>query len=91
AKKVVLSRVIHRQSRYLNNRAENSHQPTRQRERRRKRFKSPQHAQRFCETHDVIAPHFRPKRHRLSAKQYRAEREGRFETWREITASASSF
>ncbi|MBV9034568.1 MAG: IS6 family transposase, partial [Acidobacteriaceae bacterium] len=48
AKKVVLSRVIHRQSRYLNNRAENSHQPTRQRERRRKRFKSPQHAQRFC-------------------------------------------
>lgn len=41
AKKFVLPRVIHRQSRYLNNRAENSHQPTRQRERRMKRFKSP--------------------------------------------------
>ena len=40
AKRVVLPRVMHRQSRYLNNRAENSHQPTRQRERRMKRFKS---------------------------------------------------
>ena len=90
AKKVVLSRVIHRQSRYLNNRAENSHQPTRQRERRMKRFKSPEHAQRFCETHDVIAPHFRPKRHRLSATRYRAERADRFETWRTITSSALS-
>ncbi len=40
AKKVVLPRVIHRPSRYLNNRAENSHQPTRQRERRMKKFKS---------------------------------------------------
>jgi putative transposase len=90
AKRVVLSRVIHRQSRYLNNRAENSHQPTRQRERRMKRFKSPQHAQRFCETHDIIAPHFRPKRHRLSARRYRAEREGRFEIWQGITASAPS-
>jgi hypothetical protein len=39
--------VIHRQSRYLNNPAENSHQPTRQRERRMKRFKSPEQAQRF--------------------------------------------
>ena len=91
AKKVVLSRVIHRQSRYLNNRVENSHQPTQQRERRMRRFKSPEYAQRFCETHDTIAPHFRPKRHRLSAKRYRIECEGRFETWREITVSVSLF
>ncbi|MBC7925195.1 MAG: IS6 family transposase, partial [Bryobacteraceae bacterium] len=49
AKRVVLPCVVHRQSRYLNNRAENSHQPTRQRERRMKRFKSPEHAQRFLE------------------------------------------
>src|SRR3954469_20649253 len=51
AKKVVLPRVIHRQSRYLNNRAENSHQPTRQRERRMRRFKSAEQAQRFLEVH----------------------------------------
>jgi len=44
AKKIVLPRVIHRQSRYLNNRAENSHQPTRLRERRMRRFKSPEQA-----------------------------------------------
>jgi putative transposase len=54
AKKAILPRVAHRQSRYLNNRAENSHQPTRQRERRRQRFKSPEQAQRFCEVHGIL-------------------------------------
>jgi putative transposase len=87
AKKVVLPRVAHRQSRYLNNRAENSHQPTRQRERRMKRFKSPDHAQRFLEVHGILAAHFRPKRHLLSAARFQAERQNRFETWREIIAA----
>ncbi len=70
AKKIILPRVTHRQSRYLNNPAENSHQPTRHRERRMKRFESPEHAQRFLEVHDIVAAHFRPKRHKLSAKDY---------------------
>jgi transposase-like protein len=39
--------VEHRRSKYLNNRVENSHQPTRQRERVMKRFTSAGHAQRF--------------------------------------------
>ncbi len=73
AKKVLLPRVVHRRNRYLNNRAENSHQPTRLRERRLRRFKSPEQAQRFLEVHDLLAPHFRPKRHLLSAAQYQAE------------------
>ena len=47
AKREILPRVEHRQSRYLNNRAEVSHQPTRRRERQMKRFKSARHAQRF--------------------------------------------
>jgi putative transposase len=47
AKREVLPSVDHRQHRYLNNRAECSHQPTRQRERRMRRFKLPGHAQRF--------------------------------------------
>jgi putative transposase len=47
AKREILPGVEHRQHRSLNNRAENSHQPTRQRERRMQRFKSPGHAQRF--------------------------------------------
>jgi putative transposase len=87
AKRVVLPRVAHRQSRYLNNRAENSHQPTRQRERRMKRFKSAEHAQRFLEVHGILAAHFRPKRHLLSAARYHAERHKRFETWRETIAA----
>ena len=41
AHRVVMPSVEHRQSKYLNNRAENSHQPTRQRERAMKRFTSP--------------------------------------------------
>jgi putative transposase len=65
-KRIVLPRVTHRQSRYLNNRAENSHQPTRQRERRMKRFKSPEHAQRFLERHAVLAAHFRSDRNDIS-------------------------
>jgi len=87
AKKVVLPRVTHRQSRYLNNRAENSHQPSRLRERRMRRFKTPEQAQRFLEVHDLIAPHFRPKQHRLSAVHYRAEREKRFQVWDKITTA----
>ncbi|MDQ2832485.1 MAG: IS6 family transposase [Acidobacteriota bacterium] len=87
AKRIILPRVAHRQSRYLNNRAENSHQPTRQRERRMKRFKSPEHAQRFLETHDILAAHFRPKRHLLSAAAYQAERQNRFETWQQVIAA----
>ena len=40
-----------------------------------KRFKSPEHAQRFLEVHDIVAAHFRPKRHLLSASDYQAERQ----------------
>jgi putative transposase len=55
AKRTIIPHVEHRQSRYLNNRAENSHQPTRQRERRMKRFKSPRQAQQFLSAHRTHA------------------------------------
>ncbi len=90
ARKVLLPRVIHRQSHYLNNRAENSHQPTRQRERRMKKFKSPEHAQRFLEVQGIVAAHFRPKRHLLTADQYRAERDRRFQAWYEVQHAAAA-
>jgi transposase-like protein len=48
-------RVDHRQHKGLNNRAENSHQPTRRRERIMKRFKSARQAQRFLSVHDQVA------------------------------------
>src|SRR5262245_34678225 len=47
AHRQLMPTVHHRRTKYLNNRAENSHQPTRQRERAMKRFKSVRHAQRF--------------------------------------------
>jgi putative transposase len=85
AKREILPGVEHRQHRYLNNRAENSHQPTRQRERRMQRFKAPGHAQRFLATYGPIAQHFRPRRHRLSAREYRQEMQQRCQVWGELT------
>ena len=86
AKQELLPGVEHRQHRYLNNRAENSHQPTRQREQRMQGFKSPGHAQRFLAAYGPIAQHFRPRRHLLSAPEYRQEMSQRFDSWREVTS-----
>ncbi len=86
----MMPRVEHRRSRYLNNRAENSHQPTRQKEHAMKKFKSPGHAQRFLAAFSGISSHFRPRRHRLSAHAYRAERASRIQAWQEITATAAA-
>jgi putative transposase len=83
----LLPRVEHRQHRYLNNRAENSHQPTRQRERRMQGFKSPGHAQRFLSAYGPIASHFRLRRHLCSAPEYRQEMAQQFRTWQEITGT----
>jgi putative transposase len=86
AMREILPSVEHRQHRYLNNRAENSHQPTRQRERRVQGFKSSGHAQRFLAAYGPIAQYFRPRRHRLSAPEYRQEMSKRFASWRDITS-----
>ncbi len=83
----VLPGVAHRRHKGLNNRAENAHQPTRERERRMRRFKSPGHAQRFLAAYGPIAGHFRPRRHRLSAPDYRQTRDQRFATWRVVTGT----
>ena len=88
AKRELLPRVEHRQHRYLNNRAENSHQSTRQRERRMQRFKSPVHAQRFLSAYGPIAQHFCPRRHRFAAPAYRQELKKRFQIWQAITGTA---
>src|ERR1700752_2055542 len=59
-KREIMPGIEHRQHKGLNNRAENSHQPTRRRERIMKRFKSPRQAQRFLSVHDQIANVFAP-------------------------------
>lgn len=85
AKREVLPSVEHRQHRRLNNRAEHAHQPTRERERRMRRFKRPGHAQRFLAAYGPIATHCRPHRHRLTAVAYPETRTKRFATWRTVT------
>jgi putative transposase len=84
AKSEVMPAVEHRQQKSLNNRAENSHQPTRERERRMRGFKSPGHAQRFLSVFGVIASFFRPGRHLLAAVNYREIMRRRFTQWREL-------
>ena len=78
AKREILPGVEHRQSRYLNNRAEVSHQPTRRRERQMQRFKSARRAQRFLSVHAHIHNHFQLRRHQLTAQQHRDARDTAF-------------
>ena len=85
AKAQILPGVEHRQHKGLNNRAEVSHQPTRQRERQMRRFKSPGHAQRFLSAHGPINNAFRCQRHCLSAAQYRSVRTAACSLWNEVT------
>ncbi len=74
----------------LNNRAENSHQPTRKRERQMKQFKSAGQAQRFLSAHDGINNLFHLRRRQVPATQYRVARTQAFQVWAEITGVAAS-
>jgi len=90
SKRDLLPHVEHRQSNYLNNCIEVSHQPTRRRERQMQRFKSHRHAQRFLSTHARIHNHFQLRRHRLTATQHRNARDDAFRIWREIVDIAAA-
>jgi putative transposase len=85
ARRALLPKVEHRQSRYLNNRAENSHRPTRRRERQMQRFKSLGQAQDFLSAHAFIHGHFHPRRHLMAAPIYRSIRSEAFDAWRQET------
>ena len=79
----------HEQGLRKNNRAENSHQPTRRRERKMQRFKSPGSAQRFLSVHAAAAIQntFNVQRHLTSRNTLRVLRDGAFRTWRAATAA----
>ena len=82
--------VEHRQHKGLNNRAENSHQPTRRRERIMKRFKSRRQVQRFLSTHDQVANLFHiPYSEHTTANARRALRERAFGMWSDISRVTS--
>jgi putative transposase len=87
--KKVVPRTDHRRHRGLNNRAENAHQPTRQRERALRRFTSPGQALRFREPCRPTGAHVSPGRHRRSAAPYRAVLCRRCATWHAVTVTAA--
>jgi putative transposase len=88
AKRVLMPGVEHRHHKGLNNRAENSHQPTRRRERIMKRFKSAGQAQRFLSVHDQIANLLRRPAN-TNAADHRKARAQAFTTWAGSVANPS--
>jgi len=80
AKAEVMPSVEHHRGKGLNNRAENSRQPTRLREKVMRRFKSSGQAQRFLSAFGIISSHFRRGRHLYSARGYREVMKLRFAT-----------
>ena len=75
----------HDASQYANNRAENSHQPVRRRERKMQRFPSPGSAQRFLSTHSAVYNLFNTQRHLISRNTNKQFRQNAFTEWREIS------
>jgi putative transposase len=78
----------HEPGRWRNNRAENSHQPTRRRERKMQGFKSLGSAQRFLSVHAAVHNTFNVQRHLTSARTHRAFRASAMQTWHEAVTAA---
>ena len=90
AQRDILPKAEHRRSRYLNNRAGVSHQPTRRRERQMQRFKSARQAPRFLSAHSRIHNHFQLRRHLIAAADYRAARHTAFRIRRDVTGTVAA-
>ena len=87
AHRTAMPSVVHSTRQYENNRAEVSHQPTRQRERQIRRFRSAAHAQRFLSVQGVVQNLFRVGRHLLRAAHYRLLRTRSLLVWQEVTCA----
>lgn len=83
----VMPGTVHDMSQYANNRAEVSHEPTRQRERRMRRFKSIGHAQLFLSVHSTMQNLFSIPRHLLRAKHYREFRTRAYIQYAQVTCA----
>ena len=78
----------HEQGLRQNNRAENSHQPVRRRERKMQRFKSARSAQRFLNMHATVHNTFNLQRHLVSRSTLRIFRAEAAKQWRDAAAAA---
>ena len=84
AKREVMPSVVHCTEKYANNRAEVSHEHTREQEGQMRGFRSDGHAQRFLSVHEQVHNRFRLARHLLRAVNYRELRSIAFADWRQV-------
>ena len=87
AHRTIMPSVNHINHVYANNRAEVSHEPTRQRERAMRGFNSPTQAQRFLTLHGLTQNLFRVGRHLMQAVNYRLLRTQAFQVWQDIVCA----
>ena len=87
AGRTVMPSVVHVTDQYANNRAEVSHQPTRQRERQMRRFTSAAQLQRFASVHGIVQNLFRVSRHLLRSAHHRLLRTRAFVEWDAVTCA----
>ena len=83
----MMANVPHYRDRYLNNRAEVSHEHAREQERQMRGFRSPGQTQRFLSVHSQVHNLFRLGRHLLRAENYRTLRRRAFAMWQEVTCA----
>ena len=88
AKKEILPHVKHLQHKGLNNRAENSHQPTRQQEKQMRKFKSPKQTQQFLSVHGQVGNLFGHQRYKMAANDQRVSLATAWSQWQTIVSQA---
>ncbi len=86
AQRELIPEAIHSTKQYENNRAEQSHEATRVRERGMRKFKSKRQAQRFVSAHAAVSNPFNLGRHLVRAEHYRDLRVGAFSEWSRAVA-----
>ena len=72
--------------RWLNNRAENSHQPFRRRERAMAKFRRAKSPQKFASIHASVHNHFNQERHLYNRENYKLKRSAALAEWRQLAA-----
>ncbi len=85
AMKVIGNAERQETGRWLNNRAENSHQPFRRRERAMSKFRSAKSLQKFASIHSSVHNHFNPERHLYRRENFKLNRATALAEWRQLT------
>ncbi len=86
AMKIVGNAERQETGRWLNNRAENSHQPFRRREREMAKFRSAKSLQKFTSVHSSVHNQFNQERHLYSRENFKLNRSADLAEWRQLAA-----